>query len=348
VAKVSDYIGIQFGPFVIDSHLGGGQEAEAFLCTDRRTELVYVLKLDANDPEFWRGAPKNPPMNGAAGSIGRRTAEGTLAAHQSSLESGGLIRIPDVWGVLGDELLILVSSPVRVRHSLNIDEVLSKSFVTSIKESLNWFELSAAIADHLNSPDLDAPAFWENLSLISSTTIADYVETSLESRTVSASDRAKCLQQLRDTDVLPLERNVLLRTTVAYTHQWLTLPEFEACLFSRSYRVNVSQFEIGQVMAMHNLVGGHLAPLTMNYTSSDIYPVILNALTYRPIYENKDDDRCEPVDPPDLDEYSLFLQDEVHMANGPIVLIPQDDGSFAFSIRAKDGLDAASLPIPRP
>ena len=90
MATPKDYVGKQFGDFLIGERVGGGAEAEVMACLHQTTGQIYALRLPIAEDALWDAEPLIPPQNG---SLEWANARGTwLVTPQYYLRSIGELK----------------------------------------------------------------------------------------------------------------------------------------------------------------------------------------------------------------------------------------------------------------
>jgi hypothetical protein len=334
MAKVVDYVGAEFGPFVIDQYLDSGQEADVFTCTDRRTNLAYVLRLDSNDPEVWSGPPSLPPRNA---SIERANARGSWLHSQRTWQAnvrarqddvGTVITAVDVYGVLNGQWLIPVSAPERPRGVVDVDRLAGA--VTTVADSLVWKELCQAIAAHLEPPAaLSDETIDAALERLASPALLEAAAPWIVMSDAAPETARRAVASLSGPPGSPpVDENLLLRIMVAIARDHLTADQATACLRCRHFRANVAIDEVHQLVAAHNLVG-----TVIGLHSAPLYAWLIEQLTRVPA-DSLDDAAEFALDdtPPDLERFELFLQSPAGESQQPVVMAFEPDGSYQLSV----------------
>ncbi len=291
MATLDDYCGREFGSFRIGEHIGSGQEADVFTCWHQQTGLVFVLRLDASDPDLWAGPAVLPPHNA---SVETANAQGTFAIRSAAASamlgrglgskllrrvSGsrssdwGTVRMPGIYGVVDNHHLVPVAMPLRVPGALDVDEITGAIGPDDVETSLIWVNTATAVAATADLGMLEAM-----------------------------------------TGTRDLAQNLLLRLIVAMTKDQITVDQFQATLNCRFFRSNVTQQEAEELAKIHQLL--QQAPAE----TSDVVEFVVGRLSIAPPNEWYEPEQFElrPAQR-DLSAFTLFLQENAAEMRYPVV-----------------------------
>jgi hypothetical protein len=331
VAKLADYVGATFGSFAIDKYLESGKEADVFACSDRRTGLAYVLRLDSADQAVWAGPPLLPPRNA---SIERANAKGSWlfssGLWQSNVEGRRsdpefvIMVAPDLYGVVDSRYLVPVSSPVRVRDVPDVDAVIERVPPATVCQSLVWHELSQAIAAQLEPPLTLADDVLESaLGRVGCPSLAESATPWLLFADIVPDWHDRAQRLLAGAEGNPgLEENLMLRLVCGIGKGFFTVEEMKACFRCRHFRANISAEEVHQLLAVRNLVS-----TIIGFSTTSVLEWMTSQLQIEPASEIADATEFElRENQRDLDRFELFLQTPAGETQQPITIATSDEG----------------------
>lgn len=322
MAEIADYIGCAFGSFEIEHHVAHGAEAEVYCVRDSKHDRRLILRLDPNDDELWDADPMLPPRNS---SLEVRNAKGTWVAALNyrirvSVDNKEFkFACASIYGVVDQRFLIPVTARFRVKNALSPDYILAASPFGPFSDRPLWevlairlvVETAALLDGKLSEREWDE--HWSRFA----------TEPRLEpSRRLFLqnsvfSDRQAAIERVIITrtpqGLLPVFKNLLVRLAIARVDGKVSEEQLRASLKCRHFRINVSTWEIGQLLALYSVIE-HCNETTFPPQTKSLNAIksILNGLLEQPLNEwDFHDEVVEQATQPDLDQFSLFLQEYV-------------------------------------
>jgi hypothetical protein len=320
MASVDDYIGKEFGSFVIEDLIGSGAQAVVFRVEDRKFGRRLVLRLDRKDASLWSLDPVIPPRNG---SIELRNVKGSWNAAREysrvhfSDKIKVVVNVPTVYGVLDSYWLVPFSNPFRVPSALDVDQVLVAADHQAFSDSPLWRALASQLvsdtASRLSGKITDRE--WEqHWSLFVS-------EPRIHPAALQAviaqgyADRfdgfEKLFEHYFDEDLPPFFHNILLRLALARIGCTISDQQLLATLRCRHFRLNVAVWMAEQFIAVYGLseyVAAHRNDISAECVK--IMDAMVHELTVQPVVEWESKDEVEERERQrPYDDYDLFFQD---------------------------------------
>lgn len=328
MASADDYVGLRFGPFIIDRRIGAGAEAEVYLVRYEATQRFLVLRLDANDDRFWEAEPIIPPFNY---SIEGRNVRGTFVSRlhrdplQISIGSHKFFnKSMTVYGVLDLHYLIPLSDPYKVKNSISIRQLLDIAPAENLyfSEFWEWFAMTMMGEAYLvEQKQLDEEEWnqkWKYLQggTILTTTIRNY----LEGGTLTSVIKDAILRRISTNSVIGCElaENLLVRLFDCVLQGSASLETAKATIRCEHFRTNLSSHEIAQFL----ILCGLLSQIGGNDANLKLTTEILKCLQFQPYSYPQDSEFFEyafPAGPHEdmqafienhgVDTFNLFLQE---------------------------------------
>jgi hypothetical protein len=316
MAGPKDYVGKEFGDFLVESNIGHGAEAEVYQCLHRSTGLRYVLRLDVKDDSLWGAAPCLPPRNA---SIERANANGSWNAsafyYQTTLEKlktdkdTWKFTVPAIYGVLGTRYLVPVASPVRVKGALGIDEVLRLAPADDLYLFAMWEDI---VLQMIGGAYSDPPeAGWEQKwrSLVGGTILQKAMAVYLAGGSLSSQEKQIVLKNVEKSRMggPELAENVLLRLCGAVSRGRVSLEQLKATLRCKHFRFNVTALEIQQMIDAYKILKSEFVHPEDSLALLGFVFGELTQLPRDPI-ENHEEFETRTAQP-STEQFTLFLQE---------------------------------------
>jgi hypothetical protein len=346
MASAEDYLGMSFGAFTVERTIGAGAEAEVFQVLHRGTGRRYVMRLDANDDEIWRGAPVNPPRNQ---SVEIQNVRGSWLASTSYHEMGRdrrkprrqpalwpfrkaesnepdwIVAVPVIYAVKDMHYLIPVSSPFKLRNSVSIDEV----FRLAPPDDLLYFEMWEDIAlsmlgdaNFANRGEM-SEAEWQDrwAVLCGGPILCRAVRKYMDGGSLSGEAKDAVIRRIsQGTETeRELAHNLILRLCGAVSRGRISLDAARATARSAPFRENIGTHDLRQIIACWNVMVNHrfrpensLALLSAILSSMKEQPPTMAANSEEFEYaraEGSREDFDTFIERHHLSEHELFLQE---------------------------------------
>jgi hypothetical protein len=261
MAISQDYVGKQFGDFLIMERVGGGAEAEVMGCLHQTTGQLYALRLPIAEDALWDAEPLIPPHNG---SIEWANARGTWLVtpgyYWHSLEE--LRKDPDsfriepaaIYGVLENRYLIPVASPIRVKGAKDIDAILELAPAEDLWLFGTWETLlGALIFEATRKVDGRLAERWP--LLVGGEILERSAAWYMRGGTLPAEEQNSILRALsgapRKTE---LAENLLLRICGCIERGRLSADDVRALFRCRHFRINVTEHDARQMVEAYRLL----------------------------------------------------------------------------------------------
>jgi hypothetical protein len=342
MASADDYLGMVFGSFAVERIIGAGAEAEVFQVVHRGSGRRYVMRLDANDEETWKGKPLNPPRNSTLeinnvrgswfGSINyheqgvdRRQKRSSFWLFGRSKEPAFVFNVANIYAVKNLRYLIPVSSPFSLRGSLPIDTILS----AAPADDLNFFEMwedvvlqmlgDAHIADTGGLSEDKWGETWR--TLLGGPILCDAMRRYMNGGTLSVASKDAIIARISKSDGegSELAENLLLRLCGAVSRGRVSMDAAKTTARGIAFRQNLTIHELDQILACWNVMRKSLLPPKR---SMAILSEVLSSLKDQPpamadqsdefVYtrpEGPREDFNTFIERHELNKYSLFLQE---------------------------------------
>lgn len=320
MAEIADYIACGFGSFEIERHVAHGAEAEVYCVRDFKHDRRLILRLDPNDDELWDGDPVVPPRNG---SLETRNAFGTWAGapnYRRPVDKHGFkFAMASVYGILDQRFLIPVTARFRVKNALSPDHVLDASAFEQFSDRPVWEGIAIRLvidtADLLEGK-LPENEWDEHWSRFATEPRLEFSRRLFLQNSVYA-DRQADIERVIATrtpeGLMPVFKNLLVRLAIARADENVSEEQLRASLKCRHFRINVSNWEIGQLLVLYSVID-HCNEMSFP-PETDVPKAImsiLHGLSEQPLNEwDFHDEVVEQEKQPDLDRFSLFLQEYV-------------------------------------
>ncbi len=322
MAEIADYIGCGFGSFEIERHVAHGAEAEVYCVRDFKHDRRLILRLDPNDDELWDGDPMIPPRN--------RTLEVRGAIGTWAIAPGYRVRVSvdqhefkfawaSIYGVLDQRFLIPVTARFRVKNALSPDHILDACGFELFSDRPLWESIAIRLVidttDMLEGKlsELEWDQHW---SRFATEPRLEFSRRLFLQNSVYA-DRQADIERVISTrtpeGLLPVFKNLLVRLAIARADGKVSEEQLRASLKCRHFRINVASWEIGQLMVLYSVIE-HCNEMTFppEVDVPKAIASILHGLSEQPLNEwDFHDEVVEQEKQPDLDQFSLFLQEYV-------------------------------------
>jgi hypothetical protein len=322
MAEVADYIGCGFGSFEIERHVAHGAEAEVYCIRDFKHDRRLILRLDPKDDELWDGDPMVPPRNS---SLEVRNAKGTWVAARNYRVRASVDKqefkfaCASIYGVLDQRFLIPVSARLRVENALSPDHVLGASAFESFSGRPLWEGIAIRLVvdtANLLEGKLSEDEWDEHWSRFATEPRLEFSRRRFLQNGVYAARQAdieRIIAERTPEGLLPVFKNLLVRLAIARADGKVSEEQLVASMKCRHFRINVSNWEIGQLLELYSVIE-HCNEISFP-PETDVPKAIisiLHGLSEQPLNEwDVHDEVVEHEKQPDLDRFSLFLQEYV-------------------------------------
>lgn len=340
MASSDDYIGLQFGSFIVEASIARGREAEVFGVLNRETGRKYVMRLDTDDDAMWEGHPVNPPTNFSLEAKNVRGSWfGTLHYEDGSRikdaswwskmrrifkpnEPRFQVSVPRIFGVKDLTYLIPVSSPISLRGAISFETFLGLAPPDDLDLFETWEDVVLTMlgdAHATNSGKLSEATWNERWSvLLGGDILCRAVAKYMESGSLSHAERKAVLNRISRGDGQGREfaHNLLLRMCGAISRGRISLNAAKRTVRDRFFRENLTIRELNQIVSSWSILsrdGFINSNLSINILSE-----LLSELKEQPPnrWDNPDLFEMAPdqdfgsfIEEHKLNRFTLFLQE---------------------------------------
>jgi len=315
MVDVNDYVGKQFASFKIIKHIGGGAEAEVYLCQDQRNGLPYALRLDIADDQLWDAEPVLPPVNASLERANVRGSWGVSGAYPRGRGADSWkIHIPTVYGVYEEKYVVPLSARFRVKDVLDLNQWLPQARPDDTYLFETWETIALQIL--IEAADVvegrTSESAWSDRwkSVPAGPIMYSSIETYMKAGTLAAEQQEAILKLLKAVPAAESElaESLVLRLVGAVERGRMSAKASFATLHCPHFRRNLGYSELDSLVLAYNNVK---SSATMHSEKDPVWLLggVLFTLADEVIDEDSEEQTEERTNEPQVDSFNLFLQE---------------------------------------
>lgn len=341
MATVEDYLGKRFGEFTIVALVNNNEDIVTFSCFNEETRFFYVLRLSLSEKDLWKAEPLLPPINYKleienviaariiapeyySKSFEEESYLNKLFSNKNKKRKDWVFDLPDIYGVIQNKYLIPLSSPVRVKLSWDIDKLLNVPIEFNVHSYFQLWEdvISSMVVDYYNISK-DNFNEWEEKwgKIYGGDVMKDSVSEFIDNGDMSD------IKKLRINNIfskskkgqIPLAENLLFILCACMEKGEITPDEVKATLMCKHFRLNLSIFEINQIIALYNnFIKTEFSPPENSIVFLKIILLLLQKEPFDKFVNNQEFEIRNPL--PDYNVYKLIILEDVQLKQEVITL----------------------------